>query len=385
MDNWKTLSRRTILDYSKFLRVEEHRVELPDGRVIANWPWIVTPDYVNVVAITPENRFLCFRQTKYAIDGTTLAPIGGYIESGETPLECAQRELLEETGCIADEWIDLGAFWVDPNRGIARGNFFLARGARRVQVRNADDLEEQELLQLTRAQVEDALARGEFKVIAWQAIVALSLLYLDRTSQSKEDIMPEIKRFPTTRVAFVSEVGPFNEAIPRGFQRLFAWLGAHNISPTGKSLGIFHDDPAKVPAEQLRSEMCVPVAPDVQGSGEVQVKEIAEFEAATIVYQGSANVTRAYNAVYDWLRAQGYRGAGSPIEVYLSQPGEELRAEIFVPIVKVDAKETRKVAKGTRKDAKETRKDAKETRKVAKKSVKTKTAAKKPAKKGAKK
>lgn len=184
--------------------------------------------------------------------------------------------------------------------------------------------------------------------------------------------MPEIKRFPTTRVACVSEVGPFNEAVPRGFQRLFAWLNAHNVSPIGKSLGIFHDDPAKVPAEQLRSELCVPVAPEVQGSDDVQVKDIAEFEAATIIYQGNANVTRAYNEVYDWLRAQGYRDVGSPIEVYLSQPGEELRAEIFVPIAKVEqplAKKTsRKVAKKPAKKA--------SAKKPAKKAV-----AKKPAKK----
>ena len=107
--------------------------------------------------------------------------------------------------------------------------------------------------------------------------------------------MPEFKRFPKTRVAYVTEVGPFQEAIPRGFQKLFAWLGAQNLQPLGPSLGIFHDDPAKVPVEKLRSELCVPVAPKVQGSGEVQVKELAEFEAATIVYQGDANITPAYN------------------------------------------------------------------------------------------
>ena len=39
MQPWKTLSRKTILDYSKFLRVEEHAIELPDGKVIEKWPW----------------------------------------------------------------------------------------------------------------------------------------------------------------------------------------------------------------------------------------------------------------------------------------------------------------------------------------------------------
>ncbi len=60
MQSWNTLSRRTILDHSKYLVVEDHAVELPDGRVIQEWPWIITPDYVNVAAVTRDGRFLCF-------------------------------------------------------------------------------------------------------------------------------------------------------------------------------------------------------------------------------------------------------------------------------------------------------------------------------------
>ena len=148
--------------------------------------------------------------------------------------------------------------------------------------------------------------------------------------------MPEIKLFRAVRAAAIVEVGPFNQAIPRGFQKLFAWLGSQNLNPMGHSFGIYHDDPAKVPAEKLRSELCVPVAANVQSSSGIQVKEIAEFQAATIMYQGDANIVPAYNQLYDWLRAQGYRDAGPLYEVYLSMPGEELRAEVFVPIVKVD-------------------------------------------------
>ena len=180
MRPWKTISRRTILSHSKYLTVENHTVELPDGRVIAEWPWVITPDYVIVVVVTHDGDFLCFRQTKYGVEGTSLAPVGGYMEPGEAPLATAKRELLEETGCQAPEWIDLGRYRVDGNRGAGTAYLFLARGARRVAEPDADDLEEQEVLLLSRAEVEAALAAGEFKLLPWTTAVALALLYLDR-------------------------------------------------------------------------------------------------------------------------------------------------------------------------------------------------------------
>jgi ADP-ribose pyrophosphatase len=176
MQPWKTRSRRTILDHGKFLVVEDHTVELPDGRIIPDWPWIITPDYVNVAAVTGDGRFLCFRQTKYGVDGLSLAPVGGYLEPGENPLTAAQRELREETGYAATDWLDLGHYRVDGNRGAGTGYLFLARGAQRVGEIDADDLEEQELLLLSRSEVETALAAGEFKVLGWTTVMALALL-----------------------------------------------------------------------------------------------------------------------------------------------------------------------------------------------------------------
>ncbi|MCU0502617.1 MAG: NUDIX hydrolase [Anaerolineae bacterium] len=175
--SWKTLDRRTILDCGKFLKVEMHTVALPDGRVIDDWTWVVSPDFINVVAETVDGDYLCFRQTKYAVQGTSLAVVGGYIEPGEPPLTAAKRELLEETGYEAPEWIGLGAYPVEANRGVQTGHFFLARGARQVADPTADDLEEQEILRLTRAEMARGLAAGEFKVLAWTAIVALALLW----------------------------------------------------------------------------------------------------------------------------------------------------------------------------------------------------------------
>jgi len=175
MKPWKTKSRRTVLDQRPWLVVENHTVELPDGRIIPDWPWVITPDYVNVVAVTADERFLCFRQVKYGVEGTTLGIVGGFVEEGEDPFEAARRELLEETGYESNDWTPLGSYRVDPNRGVATGHLYLARQARYVTPRNADDLEEQELILLTRSEMEAALTRGDFKVLAWAAAIALAL------------------------------------------------------------------------------------------------------------------------------------------------------------------------------------------------------------------
>lgn len=180
MQNWKTIERRTILDYSRFLSVEQHTVELPDGQRISDWPWVVTPDFANVVAVDGDGRFLLFRQTKYAIEDLSLAPVGGFLEPGEDPLVAAKRELLEETGYASDNWQFLGKYAVDGNRGAGNAHFFLARYAKQIAPRNADDLEEQELIFLTQAEVTEALIAGKFKVLPWMAIISLALTQFSR-------------------------------------------------------------------------------------------------------------------------------------------------------------------------------------------------------------
>jgi ADP-ribose pyrophosphatase len=175
---WQTLSKTTLLAPGKFLTVENHVVQLPNGQIIPDWPWLVIPSAAIVLAVTGDGQFLCFRQTKYAVQGTSLAPVGGMLEPGEAPLAAAQRELREEMGCEADEWVSLGGYLLDPNRGIATMHLFLALGARQVAEPDSDDLEDQQLLSLTRQEIEQALYAGEFKVLAWSTVVAMSLNYL---------------------------------------------------------------------------------------------------------------------------------------------------------------------------------------------------------------
>lgn len=178
MEPWKTLSRSTLLDTGKFLKIENHVVELPDGQVIEDWPWVIIPDYVNVVAVTPNQDFIFFRQVKYAVEGTSLAIVGGMIDPGETPFEAAKRELIEETGYAADRWIALGEYCGDANRGAGKGYLYLAMDAAKVGEPQSDDLEQQELLFLHWDEALTALKAGDLKVLSWTAALAMALVHL---------------------------------------------------------------------------------------------------------------------------------------------------------------------------------------------------------------
>lgn len=175
----KTVSRRKALAVNRFLTVELHTVEFPNGRRVDDWAWLQMPDYAVILARTPDGRFLSFRQVKYAIPDAFLAPPGGYLDPGEDPLNAARRELLEETGCEARAWHPLGSYVVDSNRGAGTAHLFLALDVRPVAPVTADDLEDQELVYLTRADLERSLDTGAIRVLAWAALLGLALRKLD--------------------------------------------------------------------------------------------------------------------------------------------------------------------------------------------------------------
>ncbi|HEX5503050.1 MAG TPA: NUDIX hydrolase [Thermomicrobiales bacterium] len=174
--HWQTLARREVADCRPWVRLWAEDVRLPDGRVIADFAAIDLPDYAMVVALTADGRVVVERNYKHGPRRVCLNLPAGYLEPGEEPLAAARRELLEETGYVADEWAFLGSFANDGNRGCGRGHFYLARGARRVAEPDAGDLEELAVELLPLAELARAVARGEVAVLSVAAAIGLAAL-----------------------------------------------------------------------------------------------------------------------------------------------------------------------------------------------------------------
>ena len=90
-----------------FLDVRRDQVRLPDGAG-AQREFIIHPGAVMVVPLLDDGRIVVERQWRYPLARAMLEFPAGKLDAGESPQQCAIRELIEETGFRAAEWARAG-------------------------------------------------------------------------------------------------------------------------------------------------------------------------------------------------------------------------------------------------------------------------------------
>lgn len=110
---YKVVEKQVIFD-SPRARLEIHHLEDVDTGKRARREVVVHPGAVVVLAIRDDRQILLIRNRRYAVDQTLLELPAGTLEKGEDPMNCAGRELLEETGYLAGRLVPLGSFFTSP-------------------------------------------------------------------------------------------------------------------------------------------------------------------------------------------------------------------------------------------------------------------------------
>ncbi|UFN51272.1 NUDIX hydrolase [Roseomonas sp. OT10] len=131
MRPWTLLHSRTALR-DRWIDVTADAVEDARGHRLDPFYTLAYPDWVQVVALTADDRLVLVRQYRHGLRGPSLELPAGGVDGDEEPLAAGARELMEETGHQAVEWRHVAT--LSPNTATHRNrcHSLLALGCRRV-------------------------------------------------------------------------------------------------------------------------------------------------------------------------------------------------------------------------------------------------------------
>lgn len=162
MMKWEILSSDYLLK-SKWLTVRKDYVRMPSGIEMDDYYVLEYPDWINVIAITEDGKFVIERQYRHGTQSVDYELCAGTIENGETPIDAAKRELFEETGYKGGEWTLYCESCPNPAAMTNRNYTFLAKGVRYSGERHLEKTEDIEIHLMTYAEVKELVMNGEIK------------------------------------------------------------------------------------------------------------------------------------------------------------------------------------------------------------------------------
>jgi 8-oxo-dGTP pyrophosphatase MutT (NUDIX family) len=158
---WDKLDSEYLGDFRIF-RIRADRSRSPRTGETHRFFVLESPDWVNVIPLTPEGNVVMIRQYRHGTEDVTLEVPGGMVDATDAdPSLSAGRELREETGYEAEAIIHLGTVAPNPAFLNNRCHSYLARNARRVAEIALDGAEDILFEEIPLATIPDLIRAGQ--------------------------------------------------------------------------------------------------------------------------------------------------------------------------------------------------------------------------------
>ena len=170
---WRVLDSQYLLK-KRWLNVRQDRVETGRGVVIDEFYVLESPSWACVCCVSNERELVLIRQYRHGVGRVTLELPAGVIENDETPELGARRELREETGYVAERWLQLPTLTPEPSRHTHRAHCFVALDARPAHSQTLDEAEHVEVVRIPLSRITELVTSGQLDHAVHVAAVLLA-------------------------------------------------------------------------------------------------------------------------------------------------------------------------------------------------------------------
>ena len=146
------VNSRITLHHGRVFNLVRENVTLTNG-ITVDLDMVDHPGASAMVPFSDKSTIVLIRQYRHAIGEFIWEIPAGTLDSDETPLECAKRELIEETGFSANMWQRMGEITPVPGYSNERIHMFLAANL----VSSEQNLDKDEMLNVHKVKIDDAI------------------------------------------------------------------------------------------------------------------------------------------------------------------------------------------------------------------------------------
>lgn len=161
---WNTIESKYLFSKPPWLIIREDKLELPDGRIMPSYYVFEYPDWVSIIAIDRDGKFVMVKQYRHALGEENYELSAGIRDPEDKDmLSTAKRELLEETGYGNGEWKLWMITSANPGTHTNLCHCFLAVGVEKIANQSLDESEDIEVETLDRDQIRQLLENNQIR------------------------------------------------------------------------------------------------------------------------------------------------------------------------------------------------------------------------------